>query len=209
MTAHGRRGVEMAEYPEQIKMIRCIVRFNHEWYSNLLGENDEECLLSIKDALDGRNAKLYKNLIGGFKYVGGSDYVNETVWEQMNPKPTYHRLKEDLKAPKCPKLHSFTNFNNCGYSKSKRTCNEPQFFSKCPLPRYNMRNGKLNQMVFSVYLFLRDRCDGDFPSFVKGIFGSPQQQEKLSEEELRAAIGNFVGELDQIFNGCGSFGTTD
>jgi hypothetical protein len=196
-----RKGNEMGEYPDQIKMIRCIVRFHHEWYADLLEESSEEFLKpAIKDALDGKNAKLFKFLIGAFKYVGGSDDIADTVWEQMNPKPTYYGIKRELESAKCPKLQSFSDFHGCGYSKNNQSCNEPQSFNKCPLPQYNMRNGKLNQMVFSVYLFLRDRCNEDFPGFVKEILGSPRQVEKLNEDELKAAIETLVGEMAQIFN---------
>jgi hypothetical protein len=183
-------------------MIRCIVRFNHEWYTKELNKNKKMTLNAVDSAINGNNAKLFKLLIRYFKYVGGSDYVADAVWDKMNPKPTYHRLKKELASAKCPKLRSFGDFHECGYSKTNKNCNESKFLRKCPLPRYGMKNGKLNQMVFSVYLFLRDQCKGDFPGFVQGIVGaeSLKQLKGMKEDELGSAIRNLVGEMDQIFN---------
>lgn len=190
----------MAKHLDQVKLMSCLVRSYHQWYYELLEECDAEYHKpAIRDALDGKNARLFKTLIGAFKYVGGSDYVNQKIWQEMNPKPTYYRLKREIKTAKCSKLATFDQFNNCGYKKNT-SCNEPQFFKRCQLPKYNMRNGKLNQMVFSVYLFLRDSCEGDFIGFVKGRIGSPQQIAGIEEKELSKTAENLVIELDRIFN---------
>lgn len=195
----------MGQAPNQIKLIRCLVRFHHGWYTELLEDKSEEYIkLAIKDALEGKNAKLYRFFLDAFKYVGGSNLVNEKVWEEMNPKPTYHRIRNELGSAECPKLESFDQFDRCGYSKSQKDsgkpCTMPRFFNECPLPQYDMKNGKLNQMVFSTYLFLKDRCQGDFPGFIKEIFGTPQQVEKLEEEELNARVKTLENEMCRIFN---------
>jgi hypothetical protein len=61
----------------------------------------------------------------------------------------------------CPKLKSYWHFSGCGYSKLRRTCAEPDHISRCPLPSHDLRNGRLNQTAYALYLFVRDVADGD------------------------------------------------
>jgi len=62
----------------------------------------------------------------------------------------------------CPKLTSYWHFEDCGYLKSTRSCSQPKSFRQCPLPRHDLRNGRLNQSAYSLFLFMRDIAGGDF-----------------------------------------------
>jgi hypothetical protein len=58
--------------------------------------------------------------------------------------------------PTCPKLKTYWQFNGCRYDKISRTCAEPDHIEACPLPSHDLRNGRLNQTAYSLYLFIRD-----------------------------------------------------
>ena len=75
------------------------------------------------------------------------------------------------RTPSCPKLAGYWRFYDCRYHKGSDTCSEPGHIEACPLPRHPLRNGRLNQMAYSLFLFMRDlRADRRVP---RRIF--PQQ----------------------------------
>ena len=39
-------------------------------------------------------------------------------------------------------------------------------FTRCPLPRHDLRNGRLNQTAYSLFLFIRDVAGGDIVSWI-------------------------------------------
>jgi hypothetical protein len=65
-------------------------------------------------------------------------------------------------SPACPKLNGYWRFDDFGYRKGANTCSEPHHIDACPLPRHQLRNGRLNQMAYSLYFFMRDVAGGDF-----------------------------------------------
>ncbi len=71
-------------------------------------------------------------------------------------------IKRELRRkPTCPKLGGFWCFDDCRYEKWSGKCSEPTHISSCPLPTHPLRNGRLNQTAYSLFLFLRDvvGCD--------------------------------------------------
>jgi hypothetical protein len=68
--------------------------------------------------------------------------------------------------PKCPKLQSYWHFDRCGYQKVERCCAEPGHLPACPLPTHDLRNGRLNQAAYSLFLFMRDIINGDFVDWI-------------------------------------------
>ena len=68
----------------------------------------------------------------------------------------------------CQKLRGYWAFTRCLYHRSSQTCAEPTNFGTCPLPRHQLRNGRLNQTAYSLFLFIRDVTDGDFVRWVDG-----------------------------------------
>lgn len=55
--------------------------------------------------------------------------------------------------PSCPKLAGYWSFEGCRYHKGSRTCAEPEHVDGCPLPNHDLRNGRLNQTAYSLFLF--------------------------------------------------------
>ena len=72
--------------------------------------------------------------------------------------------------PTCPKLQSYWHFHDCRYDKISRTCSEPDHIDACPLPSHQLRNGRLNQMAYSLFLFIRDIADGDLVGWIDRQF---------------------------------------
>jgi hypothetical protein len=66
----------------------------------------------------------------------------------------------------CPKLRDYWRFHACRYDKGRQTCAEPSHFNACPLPRLPLRNGRLNQTSFSLFLFVRDIAAGDLVAWL-------------------------------------------
>lgn len=61
----------------------------------------------------------------------------------------------------CQKLQGYWAFSGCLYQKTSQTCAEPAYFPRCPLPRHDLRNGRLNQTAYGLFLFIRDVAGGD------------------------------------------------
>lgn len=68
--------------------------------------------------------------------------------------------------PACAKLAAFANFRHCGYRKIDRVCNVPELTSTCVVPRLPLRKGDLNQLAFSLFLFIQDVGHGDLVKFI-------------------------------------------
>ena len=79
----------------------------------------------------------------------------------------WSEIAEALSAmPSCPKLGGYWRFYDCRYHKGAHTCSEPPYIDACPLPGHPLRNGRLNQMAYSLFLFMRDIADGDFVGWI-------------------------------------------
>jgi hypothetical protein len=89
----------------------------------------------------------------------------------------------------CPKLAGIDAFVGCGYRKLARTCAHPALLPACPLPRHDLRNGRLNQLAYGLYFFVRDRCGGDPVGWLDATLAAadcPGHPDRLAR--LRAAI---------------------
>jgi len=104
-------------------------------------------------------------LMAGFSYQGISDQVAYRYMEKHG-RATWRQIKEGLGGASCPKLKSYWHFHDCRYDKISRTCAEPDHISRCPLPKHDLRNGRLNQTAYSLFLFIRDIADGDLVGWI-------------------------------------------
>jgi hypothetical protein len=97
----------------------------------------------------------------------------------------------------CPKLKSYWHFHGCRYDKISRTCSEPDHIDACPLPTHRLRNGRLNQMAYSLFLFIRDIADGDLVGWIDRQFegaDDPASSHRLAR--LREAV---IGPLREVY----------
>jgi hypothetical protein len=121
----------------------------------------------LSDAVRSSNTPfLFNWLTELFAYQGVSDQI---AWRYMDE---HGRLEfSDLNRafanrPSCPRLTSYWHFHGCGFAKAANTCAEPTHASCCPLPTHDLRRGGLNQSGYSLYLFIRDVCDGDLVGWI-------------------------------------------
>jgi hypothetical protein len=121
----------------------------------------------LRKAIRSRNtAALFDWLVAALSYQGISDEVAKNFMD-LHGLASWHLIESDLRRrPSCPKLRSYWHFYDCRYNKSRFTCAEPGHLTDCPLPRSWLRNGRLNQTAYSLYLFVRDIADGDLVGWI-------------------------------------------
>src|SRR6266576_3283818 len=111
-------------------------------------------------------AAIFDWLVEILSFQGVSDTVAAGYMRQHGL-ATWRKIEKNLgKSPSCPKLKSYWHFEGCRYHKSSGTCAEPDHFSACPLPTHRLRNGGLNQLAYSLFLFCRDIAGGDLVAWL-------------------------------------------
>src|SRR6202048_2276464 len=105
-------------------------------------------------------------LMAGLSYQGISNQVAYDYMERHG-RAAWHDIEQKLgRGASCPKLKSYWHFHDCRYDKVSRTCAEPDHIRRCPLPKHVLRNGRLNQTAYSLFLFIRDIADGDLIGWI-------------------------------------------
>jgi hypothetical protein len=137
----------------------------------------------------GRSARLFAWLFAELSYQGISDQAARTYMARHGI-PRWQSVASDLKNAKCPLLASFWDFHGCGYRKTARTCAMPPLLDECPLPRHNLRNGGLNQLAYSLFLFNRDVAGGDLIGWIEARLA---EAETMPTDGRLAALGPLMG----------------
>ena len=116
----------------------------------------------VRAAVRGRNTPaLFEWLLDTVSYQGIGNHVAEGYMDRHG-RLGWDEIAALIEAgPSCPKLRSYWHFDHCGYRKGRQACSEPDHFPECPLPTHDLRNGRLNQAAYSLFLFIRDVADGD------------------------------------------------
>lgn len=125
------------------------------------GRHDLRLAISSNDT-----PALFNWLVEIFSFQGISDQVAASYLSAHGNVTWVDVSKALSKAPQCTLLNSHWQFYGCRYNKSQRTCGQPHLTDRCPLPRHRLRNGRLNQTAYSLYLFIRDVTDGDLVSWI-------------------------------------------
>jgi hypothetical protein len=128
-------------------------------------------------------ATLFDWLVAAVSYQGISDRVAFGYME-AHGRARWRDIEAKLgRGTTCPKLRSYWHYHGCRYDKISRTCAEPDHIDGCPVPSHDLRNGRLNQTAYSLYLFIRDIADGDL---VGWIADSPHDADRPAR--LRGAL---------------------
>lgn len=145
---------------------------------------------------DHDNEALFSWLMDGFALQGVSDQAALTFLERHG-NVGFADVASGLAEPKadCPKLQSFTAFRRCGFQKLSGTCNNPEGFGSCPLPRHQLRKGALNQAAYSLYLFIRDRAEGDLVAYVDRVLAAADRPGHPDRARFmrKALVGDLLG----------------
>jgi hypothetical protein len=154
-----------------------IADFIDEDKLNAIGEHD--------------TAALFNLLVRAFSHQGTSDVVAHD-YMQRHGTPTWRGIESELSRgsePSCEKLGSYWQFSQCRYDKTSRTCNEPDHLDDCPLPTHMLRNGRLNQMAYSLFLFMRDIAAGDFVGWINDQLATVPASDHSTLDRQKALIG--------------------
>jgi hypothetical protein len=131
---------------------------------DLLEEFRDQALCAAVERHD--TAALFDRLIHDFSFQGISDEIAEN-YMRRHGQATWRSVRKNLSnQPTCPKLKSYWHFHACRYQKTGGTCAEPDHIASCPLPTHRLRNGHLNQIAYSLYLFIRDVANGDLVGWI-------------------------------------------
>jgi len=130
----------------------------------------------------GHTPPLFDWLLSTFSYQGISDRVARSYMERHGT-ASWSEIEATLRlAPACGKLRSYWHYEGCRYDKGSFTCSEPDHIDACPVPRLHLRNGRLNQTAYSLFLFVRDITGGDLVGWI--------------DRQLEAAVGSSVADLE-------------
>ena len=142
-------------------------------------------------------AKLFDWLMAALSYQGISDRVAYNYMERHG-RPRWRDIKTKLgDGPTCPKLQSYWHYYDCRYDKISRTCAEPDHIGHCPVPSHDLRNGRLNQSAYSLYLFVRDIADGDLVGWIdRQLWQADRPHDADRPARLREAL---IGPLREVY----------
>jgi hypothetical protein len=139
---------------------------------------------------------LFDWLIDALSFQGISDSVASGYMARHGSVRWSEIAAALSRTPSCPKLAGYWRFYDCRYHKGSDTCSEPSHIDACPLPCHPLRNGRLNQMAYSLFLFMRDVADGDFVGWIDSQLGAVNSQSSDRLAALREAI---IGPLRNVY----------
>ena len=148
-------------------------------------------------------ATIFDWLFDAMSYQGLSNAAVYTYMERHG-RVRWQEISHLLEAgPRCPKLIGFETFVGCSYQKTSGRCACPELLSTCPLPSHDLRNGRLNQAAYSLFLFMRDVAGGDFVGWIDDqlakatIAPSPARAESL-RQALLEPLGHVYGISNKV-----------
>jgi hypothetical protein len=121
-------------------------------------------------------------------------------------RPTWLDIAGNLtRAPPCPKLKSYWQFYDCQYHKGSGTCAEPEHLPGCPLATHRLRNGRLNQTAYSLFLFIRDVAAGDLVGWIEHRLAEadePNAPDRLARlrQALLSPLREIYGVSDKVLS---------
>ena len=144
---------------------------------------------------------LFGWLVTALSYQGISDRVAAGYIEQHGS-VTWVEVESALQNQLgCPKLESHWGFRNCNFQKAAQSCNNPQHIGQCPLPKHPLRNGRLNQTAYSLYLFVRDVAEGDLVGWIdQCLERAPSASAASKREAILGPLRHVYGVADKVLS---------
>lgn len=148
---------------------------------------------------------LFEQLMESFSLQGISDHAAYTYMDRHGRLAWNEMERATVRVPICSKLRSYWTFESCGYRKDAPTCAEPEIISMCPVPKHDLRNGRINQAGYSLYLFTRDIAQGDLVRWIDGRLegvseGSVRGRSLRMRKALIEPLRNLFGVSDKVLN---------
>jgi hypothetical protein len=146
---------------------------------------------------------IFDWLLDLVSYQGVSDSIAGGYMERHG-RLRWHDIANALAdEPSCPKLGCYWAFEGCGYQKGSGLCANPEHQPTCPLPRHDLRNGRLNQTAYSLFLFMRDLMGGDIVGWIDDRLAmidsvpAPNRSTRL-RQALLEPLGNIYGVSNKV-----------
>ncbi|MBB4427870.1 hypothetical protein GGD66_006453 [Bradyrhizobium sp. CIR48] len=172
---------------------------------SFLDEIDEEVRHAGLDRAVGLadTPPIFDWLVTTFSFQGISDRVARDYIHRHGTASWSAIAANEMNPSACPKLRSYWHFEGCRYDKTSFTCAEPDHIDACPLPRPHLRNGRLNQTAYSLFLFVRDLANDDLVGWIDsqldGARGTTRAElEAARQEALIGPLRNVYGVSDKI-----------
>jgi hypothetical protein len=164
---------------------------------DLLEEFRDQALCTAVERHD--SAALFDRLMYDFSFQGISDQIAVNYMARYG-QATWRSVRKNLaRRPTCPKVKTYWAFDACRYEKTSRTCAEPDHIATCPLPTHQLRNGHLNQIAYSLYLFVRDVADGDLVGWIDNRLDKPAPESlPQARTALIEPLRNVYGISDKV-----------
>jgi hypothetical protein len=152
----------------------------------------------VRSAIRSRDTgPVFDWLMSALSYQGISDQVAYD-YMQKHGRVTWRGIKQGLdRGASCPKLRSYWHFYGCRYDKVSRTCAEPDHIRRCPLPKRRLRNGRLNQTAYSLFLFIRDIAKGDLVGWIDRQL--QEANDSPGPDRLARMRGSLIEPLRQVY----------
>jgi hypothetical protein len=140
------------------------------------------------------SAFLFAWLMRGLSYQGISDRISDG-YINAHGNADLKVVEALLRSAgnRCPLLETFETYHGCRYRKGLRSCSNPEALNRCPVPRLPLRKGALNQLAFSLALFFRDRCGGDFIGYLESVVS-----DRPTIDEVEKAKAHLVESLSTV-----------
>ncbi|MBV8753575.1 MAG: hypothetical protein JO309_01705 [Pseudonocardiales bacterium] len=159
----------------------------------------------VLEAIDQHDsAVLFDWLTEAVSYQRISDWI-AWAYMQRHGRATWAELQRNLtRPPSCPKLTVFWHFHDCRYHKGSGTCAEPDHLPDCPLPTHRLRNGRLNQTAYGLFLFIRDVAGDDLVSWIDNRLAEgddPAAPDRLRRlrDSLLVPLRTIYGVSDKVW----------
>lgn len=145
---------------------------------------------------------LFNWMMDSFAYQGISNSVAETYLKQHG-NATWHQIEKSLgQNPSCALLANYWTYENCRYDKTSGSCSQPEHIDRCSVPRHRLRNGRLNQIAYSLYLFVRDIAGSNLPAWIEGQLSAVHpldpNRNQLMQENLVGPMRHIFGVSDKV-----------
>jgi len=191
------------DYPVALVRAVCALAGNPTYIDDL-----EATLRScgiVKAVADHDTPKLFEWLVEEMSYQGIANGV-AADYMRRHGRATWRAVQAGLaQGPSCPKLRSYWQLHGCRYHKGSGTCAEPEHMEACPLPALALRNGNLNQLAYSLFLFMRDLIGGDLVAWLDqrradADHGSPQVRVATMREAVLGPLRQVYGVSDKVLS---------
>jgi hypothetical protein len=152
----------------------------------------------VLGAIEAHNTPvLFDWMVRAFSFQGIADEIAADYMDKHGSL-TWGAIAADLSVRStCTKLQSYWQLHDCGYRKGSGTCNQPEHMSGCPLPKHPLRNGRLNQTAYSLFLFIRDIADGDLVGWIDTQLAGAD--DRTDPDRITIMIESLVGPLRQVY----------